>query len=131
MAAFIAEPIIASVGGAISPPDDYWPLIREVCDRYGVLLIVDEVVTGFGRTGKAFAVDHWGVVPDIMAMGKGISGGYAPLGAVAVRAGIRDSFREAGASLLAPVSGQRHLCMSRPVAARRALDGYRVILITR
>lgn len=98
VAAFIAEPIIASVGGAISPPDDYWPLIREVCDRYGVLLIVDEVVTGFGRTGRAFAVDHWGVVPDIMAMGKGISGGYAPLGAVAVRSGIRDSFRQAGAT---------------------------------
>lgn len=98
VAAFIAEPIIASVGGAISPPEDYWPLIREVCDRYGVLLIVDEVVTGFGRTGKDFAVDHWGVVPDIMAMGKGISGGYAPLGAVAVRAGIRDTFRQAGAT---------------------------------
>ena len=98
VAAFVAEPIIASVGGAISPTDDYWPLIREVCDRYGVLRIVDEVVTGFGRTGKDFAVDHWGVVPDILAMGKGISGGYAPLGAVAVRAELRESFRQAGAT---------------------------------
>jgi len=98
VAAFVAEPIIASVGGAISPPDDYWPLIREVCDRYGVLLIVDEVVTGFGRTGKHFAMDHWGVVPDILAMGKGISAGYAPLGAVAVRSGLRDAFRQAGAT---------------------------------
>ncbi len=98
VAAFIAEPIIASVGGAISPPDDYWPLIREVCDRHGVLLIVDEVVTGFGRTGADFAVDHWGIVPDLLVMGKGISGGYAPLGAVAVRAGIRETFRTAGAT---------------------------------
>jgi adenosylmethionine-8-amino-7-oxononanoate aminotransferase len=98
VAAFVAEPITASVGGAISPPDEYWPLIREVCDRYGVLLIVDEVVTGFGRTGKHFAMDHWGVVPDILAMGKGISAGYAPLGAVAVRSGLRDAFRQAGAT---------------------------------
>ena len=98
VAAFIAEPIIASVGGAIAPPDDYFPLIREICDRYGVLLIVDEVVTGFGRTGRNFAIEHWDVVPDIIAMGKGISGGYAPLGAVAVRAGIRESFRSAGAT---------------------------------
>ncbi|MFN8623627.1 MAG: aspartate aminotransferase family protein [Chloroflexota bacterium] len=98
VAAFIAEPIIASVGGTIAPPDDYFPLVREICDRYGVLLIVDEVVTGFGRTGADFAIDHWGVVPDILAMGKGISGGYAPLGAVAVRESIRTSFREAGAT---------------------------------
>ena len=74
VAAFIAEPVIASVGGAIAPPDDYFPLVREICDRYGVLLIVDEVVTGFGRTGTPFAIDRWGVVPDMIAMGKGISG---------------------------------------------------------
>jgi len=98
VAAFIAEPVIASVGGAISPPDDYWPLIREICDRYGVLLIVDEVVTGFGRTGTAFAIDRWGVVPDLLAMGKGISGGYAPLGAVAVRDPLREAFRRSGSS---------------------------------
>ncbi len=98
VAAFIAEPVIASVGGAISPPDDYWPLIREICDRYGVLLIVDEVVTGFGRTGTAFAIEQWGVVPDLLAMGKGISGGYAPLGAVAVRDPLREAFRASGSS---------------------------------
>ena len=97
VAAFIAEPIVASVGGAIRPPDDYWPRIREICDRYGVLLIVDEVVTGFGRTGRFFAVDHWDVVPDLLVMGKGLSGGYAPLGAVAARANIRRAFVQAGA----------------------------------
>jgi adenosylmethionine-8-amino-7-oxononanoate aminotransferase len=98
IAAFIAEPIVASVGGALRPPDDYWPRIREICDRHGVLLIVDEVVTGFGRTGRSFAVDHWGVVPDLLVMGKGISGGYAPLGAVAVRAPVRGAFVDAGAA---------------------------------
>ena len=98
VAAFIAEPIVASVGGAIRPPDDYWPRIREICDRHGVLLIVDEVVTGFGRTGRTFAVDHWGVVPDLLVMGKGLSGGYAPLGAVAVRDHIRSTFVDAGAA---------------------------------
>ena len=98
VAAFIAEPIVASVGGALRPPDDYWPRIREICDRHGVLLIVDEVVTGFGRTGRSFAVDHWGVVPDLLVMGKGISGGYAPLGAVAVRTEVRAAFADAGAA---------------------------------
>ena len=98
VAAFIAEPIIASVGGAIRPPADYWPRVREICDRHGVLLIDDEVVTGFGRTGRTFAMDHWGVVPDVIVMGKGLSGGYAPVGAVAARAGIRSVFADAGAA---------------------------------
>jgi len=96
VAAFIAEPIVASVGGAIRPPDEYWPLVREICDRYGVLLIVDEVVTGFGRTGRPFAVDHWGIVPDLLVLGKGVSGGYAALGAVAARRPIRAAFVDAG-----------------------------------
>ena len=97
VAAFIAEPIVASVGGALRPRDDYWPRIREICDRHGILLIVDEVVTGFGRTGRPFAVDHWGVVPDLLVLGKGISGGYAPLGAVAARGHVRGAFVDAGA----------------------------------
>jgi len=98
VAAFIAEPIVASVGGTLAPPDDYFPLVREICDRYGVLLIIDEVVTGFGRTGRTFAVDHWDVVPDLLVMGKGISGGYAPLGAVAARSHVREAFVDAGAT---------------------------------
>ena len=95
VAAFIAEPIVASVGGAIRPQDDYWPRIREICDRYGVLLIVDEILTGFGRTGRVFAMDHWNVTPDLLAMGKGVAGGYAPLGGVAVREFIRQAFIDA------------------------------------
>lgn len=96
VAAFIAEPIVASVGGAIAPVPEYFPTVRKICDRYGVLFIADEVVTGFGRTGVNFAVELWGVVPDILVMGKGVSGGYAPLGAVAVRDEIHGVFVEKG-----------------------------------
>lgn len=96
VAAFIAEPVVGSVGGAISPPPEYWPMIREICDRYDVLLIADEVISGFGRTGAAFAVDHWGVVPDLLVMGKGMSGGYAPLGAVGVREHVHEVFDAKG-----------------------------------
>jgi adenosylmethionine-8-amino-7-oxononanoate aminotransferase len=96
VAAFIAEPIVASVGGAIQPQPEYFPKIREICDRYGVLLIVDEVITGFGRTGKMFGIEHYGVIPDLMVMGKGISSGYAPLAAVAVRDHVRAVFKEKG-----------------------------------
>ncbi len=84
VAAFIADPIVGSSLGAATPPDEYFPRIREICDRYGVLLVADEVLTGFGRTGRAFALDHWDVVPDLIVCGKGISSGYAPLGAVLV-----------------------------------------------
>jgi adenosylmethionine-8-amino-7-oxononanoate aminotransferase len=82
IAAFIAEPIVGSTAGALVPPDDYWPRIAEICQEHGILLIADEVMTGFGRTGKKFAVDHWGVTPDILVGGKGLAGGYAPMGGV-------------------------------------------------
>jgi adenosylmethionine-8-amino-7-oxononanoate aminotransferase len=82
VAAFVAEPIVGSTGGALVPPAEYWPRIQAICRRRGVLLVVDEVMTGFGRTGRRFAVEHWGVEPDILVGGKGLSGGYAPIGAV-------------------------------------------------
>lgn len=82
VAAFICEPIIGSAGGAVVPPPGYWTRVAEICRQYGVLLIADEVMTGFGRTGKNFGVDHEGVIPDIMVGGKGLAGGYAPMGAV-------------------------------------------------
>lgn len=92
VAAFIGEPIIGG-GGVIVPPDEYWPLIRRVCDKYDVLLIHDEVITGFGRTGRMFASEHWGVVPDIMTMAKGISSGYVPMSATAVTDRVFDAFK--------------------------------------
>lgn len=82
IAAFIAEPIGGSTAGALVPPDEYWPKIAEICKHYGILLIADEVMTGFGRTGKKFGVDHWNLTPDILVGGKGLTGGYAPMGAV-------------------------------------------------
>ncbi len=81
ISAFIAEPILGTSAAGVAPPPDYYPTIREICDRHNVLLIADEVVTGFGRTGIPFAMDHWGVVPDIMTTGKGLSSGYTPIAA--------------------------------------------------
>lgn len=79
VAALVVEPMTGSSGGAIVPPDDYLPGIRALCDEFGILMIVDEVMTGFGRTGAKFGVDHWDVTPDIMVGGKGLAGGYAPI----------------------------------------------------
>lgn len=92
VAAFIGEPISNSAGIHV-PDDDYWPTVREICDRYGVLLVMDEVITGFGRTGKMFASEHWGVVPDIMTVAKGFTSGYAPLGAAIARTEIAERFK--------------------------------------
>jgi putrescine aminotransferase len=80
IAGVVAEPVQGEAG-AIVPPDDYWPRLREVCTRYGVLLIADEVQTGMGRTGRMFAVEHWDVVPDIVCLGKALGGGVMPLSA--------------------------------------------------
>jgi adenosylmethionine-8-amino-7-oxononanoate aminotransferase len=83
VAAFVAEPIVGATLAAAVPPDGYWPAIADVCRRHGVLLIADEVMTGFGRTGRWFALDHWGVRPDILVAAKGASSGYWPFGFVA------------------------------------------------
>ena len=80
IAAFIAEPV-QGAGGVIVPPQSYWPKVREICDRYNILLIADEVVTGFGRSGSMLGSRGWGVAPDIICLAKGISAGYIPLGA--------------------------------------------------
>ncbi|WP_026677726.1 aspartate aminotransferase family protein [Fictibacillus gelatini] len=84
IAAFIFEPVIGASGGAIVPPDEYHAKIIEVCKRYDILTIADEVMTGMGRTGKMFAVDHWDIVPDIITLGKGLSSGYTPMAATIV-----------------------------------------------
>ena len=81
-------------GGVIVPPATYWPKVREICDRHGVLLISDEVVTGFGRTGSLFGARGWGVAPDIMALAKGINSGYIPLGATIVNERVAGAWRK-------------------------------------
>lgn len=88
--AVIAEPV-QGAGGVIVPPDDYFPRLREICDEYNVLLIADEVITGFGRTGQWFALRHWGVQPDIMSFAKGVTSGYLPLGGIQVSDDIHEA----------------------------------------
>jgi len=98
VAGFILEPIVGATSGAV-PADGYLRRIREICDRYEIPLIVDEIMTGSGRTGRYFAVEHWGVQPDIILMGKGLSSGYAPLGAVLAAEHIWQPIQQAAASL--------------------------------
>jgi adenosylmethionine-8-amino-7-oxononanoate aminotransferase len=91
VAAILVEPI-GHTGGIIDPPDEYLPLLREICDRHNILLIFDEIITGIGRTGQMFAAETFGVVPDVFCLGKGLSGGYAPLSAMMCRRDIADVF---------------------------------------
>jgi adenosylmethionine-8-amino-7-oxononanoate aminotransferase len=89
VAAFIGEPIHGA-GGVIYPTDDYWPLVREICTRHKVLLIADEIITGFGRTGRWFGMEHWNVKPDILSFAKGVTSGYLPLGGMMVSSAIKE-----------------------------------------
>ncbi len=93
VAAFLGEPV-QGAGGLIVPPDDYWPRIRQICDRHNVLLIADEIITGFGRTGPWFALERWGIEPDILAFAKGITSGYFPLGGIGVNHKIAEAIDE-------------------------------------
>ncbi|HEY5668461.1 MAG TPA: aminotransferase class III-fold pyridoxal phosphate-dependent enzyme [Anaerolineales bacterium] len=93
IAAIIMEGVTGS-NGLIVPPDDYWPRVREICDKYDILLISDEVMSGWGRTGKWFAVDNWEVVPDMITTAKGLTSGYVPLGAVIVSDDIAEYFED-------------------------------------
>jgi adenosylmethionine-8-amino-7-oxononanoate aminotransferase len=91
VAAFVAEPIVGATLAAAVPPDDYWPKIADVCHRHGVLLIADEVMTGFGRTGRWFGLDHWDVRADILVAAKGVTSGYWPFGFAAASGAIHDT----------------------------------------
>jgi adenosylmethionine-8-amino-7-oxononanoate aminotransferase len=96
VAAFIAEPIVGAAAPAVTPPAGYYQTIREICDRYDVLFISDEVMTGIGRTGRNFGIEHWDVVPDLMLFAKGISAGYAPLAGVLAHERVIDVLRSGG-----------------------------------
>lgn len=93
IAAFIAEPVVGATVGALVPPKEYWPIVREICNKYDVLLIADEVMTGFGRTGETFAVNHWNVIPDMIVLGKGMAAGYSPLAGVIVSERITETIK--------------------------------------
>ena len=118
IAALFAEGVTGANGGFV-PPDDYWPALRRICDKYGILLISDEVFSGFGRTGRWFAVDHWDVVPDMITMAKGLTGGYAPLGAVGLKSDLADRF--ADETLWCGLTGYAH-----PVSVAAALASIKV-----
>jgi adenosylmethionine-8-amino-7-oxononanoate aminotransferase len=107
VAGFLLEPIVGATSGAV-PPDRYLPTVREICSRHNIPLIADEIMTGSGRTGRYFAVEQWGVTPDIILMGKGLSGGYAPLGAVLVAEDIWQPIQRAAASLEHSFTYQAH-----------------------
>lgn len=118
VAAFIAEPV-QGAGGVIVPPANYWPLIRKVCDKHGVLLIADEVVTGFGRTGHMFGTRMWGVKADLWCLAKGISSGYLPLGATAIGSRVAEGFLKGDAGLGS--IGHGYTYSGHPVAAAAGL----------
>ena len=125
VAAFIAEPI-QGAGGVIVPPASYWPLIREVCDKYDVLLIADEVVTGFGRSGSLFGSRLWGVKPDIMCLAKGISSGYIPLGATAFNERIESAFNRNNDFTGAIMHGYTY--SGHPVACAAGIASLNIVL---
>src|SRR5688572_13381039 len=100
VAAFVAEPIVGATLAAAVPPDDYWPAIAEICSRHGVLLVADEVMTGFGRTGRWFGLDHWGVRPDLLVAAKGATSGYWPFGFVAAAGPVFEIVTAPGAGFI-------------------------------
>jgi putrescine aminotransferase len=118
VAAFIAEPV-QGAGGVIVPPANYWPLVRKICDKHGVLLIADEVVTGFGRTGHLFGTRLWGVNADLWCLAKGISSGYVPLGATAISAKVAKVFDDDKTGQAAV--GHGYTYSAHPVGAAAAL----------
>lgn len=129
IAAFIAEPIVGSTGGAIVPPPGYYQMIRNICDKFDILFIADEVVTGFGRTGKNFGIDHWGVSPDILTSAKGLSSGYAPIGVVMVRPHIVDTLqsgKKGNFALRLTFSGNP-ICCSVALAVQKYIKEHNLI----
>ncbi len=121
VSAVIAEPV-AMGQGAVVPGDEYWPMLREICSEYGVLLIADEVITGFGRTGKMFGVEHWDVVPDIMTVAKGIVSSYPPLGATIATDEVARQFVGEGSIFRHVLTTAGH-----PVAAAAALKNIEIL----
>jgi putrescine aminotransferase len=121
VAAFIGEPI-QGAGGVVIPPRTYWPEIQRICDKYGILLIADEVITGFGRTGRMFASELFGMRPDLITFAKGVSSGYVPLGGVLVGDRVADVLIAQGGELAHGFTYSGH-----PVACAAALESIRIV----
>jgi adenosylmethionine-8-amino-7-oxononanoate aminotransferase len=116
VSAFIAEPIVGATAAALVPRDGYFQKIREICDRYDLLFIADEVMTGMGRTGKNFGIDHWKVVPDMIVVAKGMSSGYTPIAGVIVKGGIHRAIQEGSGAFV-----HGHTYSQNPLSAAIAL----------
>lgn len=121
VAAFIGEPI-QGAGGVVIPPRTYWPEIQRICDKYGILLIADEVITGFGRTGRMFASDYFGIKPDLITFAKGVTSGYIPLGGVLVGERVANVLIGQGGEFAHGFTYSGH-----PVACAAALETIRII----
>ena len=121
VAAVIGEPITSSMG-AVVPGDEYWPAVRDICDRHGALLIADEVVCGFGRTGRMFGMEHFGVAPDLMTVAKGLGSSYVPVGSVVATPRVADAFVGEGRVFNAALTAGGH-----PVSAAAALANLAII----
>ncbi len=117
IAAFTSETIVGAAAGAVTPVPEYYPMIREICDKYDILWIADEIMAGMGRTGTFAAIEHWGVWPDMLVLAKGLSSGYAPLAAILIRDKVFEVFRETNSSY---VGG--HTYNSHPVTAAVGLS---------
>jgi adenosylmethionine-8-amino-7-oxononanoate aminotransferase len=122
IAAFIAEPIVGAAGAAITPPDGYYEKIRDICNQYDILFIVDEVMTGLGRTGKMFAIEHWNVQPDLITLGKGLGAGYTPIAATMVSKRVLQPILEGSGVIM---SG--HTLSANPLSAATALAVLRYV----
>jgi len=121
VAAFVVEPIVGASIGAVVPPEGYFEIIQETCRKYGIFLILDEVMTGFGRTGKLFAYEHWDVQADIVALSKGMASGYYPLGAIMTRKEIVDEVMQGGGF------AHGHTYAGNPMACAVGLEVFRII----
>ena len=121
VAMFLAEPV-QGAGGVIVPQDDYFPRIREICDQYDVLLVADEVITAFGRTGTLFALDHWGIEPDIVQFAKAITSGYVPFGGIGINDAVAATLDDDGRAWMHAYTYSAH-----PVGCAVAMRNLRII----
>jgi adenosylmethionine-8-amino-7-oxononanoate aminotransferase len=126
-AAFIFEPVVGATLGAAVPPEGYATRIAEICRKHGILLIADEIMTGMGRTGKPFAVQNWGIEPDIILVGKGVASGYAPLGAVLASARVVEAFERGSGAFMHGFTYQAHpVCTAAGNAVLDYLETHRL-----
>lgn len=127
IAAFISEPVIGASGAGITPPPEYFPLVRDICHKHDILFIMDEVITGFGRTGEHFACQHWQVEPDLIVFGKGVSAGYGPLAGLIASDAIYQTIQEtSGEFTTGHTFGGNPLCCAAGCSVMDYMEKHRI-----